>query len=231
MEPRKIMKAICTSLVFLLAYSSISAQSLLPYDSATAKVTYSYSIKRDKRMTNDAAYKVVQDWFEQNSCEFKRCNLNQYGCISQNVNTKNLAEVEKVFANASPLQSIDPESNRITGKVSLKYTGDALGILKVLYLEYFMIVTVNEKTIDCQITDIRYNHFNPKSFLLQRINNWSDFTSLEPVNTLEYLDQNQKCSSDFGKFACFLNDDMDRLYNHLGNYVKSAKSLSLNTAP
>ncbi|MBK8658039.1 MAG: hypothetical protein IPN22_03995 [Bacteroidetes bacterium] len=225
------MKAIYSSIVFLIAFTAVNAQSLLPYDSATAKITYRYSIKRDKRLANDATYKIVQDWFEQNSCEFKRCNLNQYSCVSQNVNIKNLAEVEKVFSNASPLQSIDPESNRITGKVSLKYTGDALGILKVLYVEYFMIVTVNEKSIDCQITDIRYNHFNPKSFLLQRINNWSDFTSLEPVNTLEYLDQNQKCGSDFSKFACFLNEDVEKLYSHLGNYVKSAKSLSLNTTP
>lgn len=205
------------------------AQDLLPFDSAAGKIIYRYKIVTDKKCSRETAYALVQEWFEKNPCEFRRCNLNQYGCVAQNPNLRNLEEVEKVFGNPTPLQALDPESNRITGKVVTKYTGDALGLLKVIYLESFLVITISDNAIECEMTDIRYNHFNPKSFLLQRINNWSDFTSLDPVNTVEYLQSNQKCIQDYGKFSKFLNDDYQKLFSHLSAHIKSSKTLSMNT--
>lgn len=222
------MKKLTSIFINVLFIAGLHAQDLLPYDSAVGKIVYRYRISTDKRCSKETAYALVQEWFEKNPCEFRRCNLNQFGCVAQNPNLRNMEEVEKVFGNPTPLQALDPESNRITGKVVTKYTGDALGLLKVIYLESFMVITIKENAIECEMSDIRYNHFNPKSFLLQRINNWSDFTSLEPVNTVEYLQANQKCIQEYGKFANFLNEDYRKLFSGLDIHIRSSKSLSMN---
>ena len=206
-----------------------SAQTVLPVSAATGKIAYHVSIPVDGSVSNEAAYELAQQWITGHPAQFTRANANSIQVNAENVNVKNQKEVQQVFVNATPLQSIDPSSNRLTAKVITKYTGATGGMIHLLYLEYFMVVTVDDHHINCEITDFSYNHFNERSYSLQRIMSWSNFSSLEPIDKLEYMAANEQSHEEFNKFYSFLNDDVNQLYTHLSDFVKTNKALTLNT--
>lgn len=218
------------TLAFCILFGCVSAQNKLPFDTALQKITYRFSIPLDKPMHTDDAFELAQQWFTKNTALFNRGNAIalQEPANPKSVNVKNREEVNRVFANAYPLQSLDPASNRMTGKVITRFGGDAGGTLRLLYLEYYLIVTVNNNYLQCEITNFRYNHFNPNNYLLQRILSFKDSYSCDPVNTMEYLVKTENSHAEFEKLYCFLNDDIDALFAHFKDFVKSNGSLSMN---
>jgi hypothetical protein len=134
-------------------------------------------------------------------------------------------EVDRIFANPIPLQSIDPMSKRMATRVVVRYTGDKEALLKLMYLEYYLVLTVQEKSIHAEITDIHYNHLHSKKYTLQRIGNWTNTISAESINEIEHLMRQELAElSDFQRLFKFLNEDISLLYAQVSDFAtKGAK--------
>jgi len=222
------MRTILSFLMLAVLAQSISAQTSLPKDKATGKITYRFSIPINGNVSKGAAYEMVSNWFGSHTKEFTRSNTSVTPENICGVNTSRLAEVEHEFKNTAPVQSLDPESNRIVVRVVTKYFGENGGTIHALYLQSYMIVTVGEHEITCELTDFRYNHFNEHSFQFKRIQNWGNSTSLDPVATLEYLVENEQSHTEFGKFFSFFNKDVNQMITHFSNAVKTGGALTMN---
>lgn len=223
------LKAVITLVALCYFMNSINAQSSLPLNAATQKVSYRFRVPVSAVFSKENAFEMLQGWVAKNGRVFTRTNDVFAMNAAANDNNKNFAELEQVFANVQPLQSIDPASNRLAAKVMVKYQGaKAGGCLQIMYVQYYLVLTVKEGAIEAEVTDIRYNHFNKKNFGLMRINSWTDYTSCEAISTIEYLVENEHCHDEFCAFATFLNNDVAKLQTQLTTFVESNEALTLN---
>ena len=102
--------------------------------------------------------------------------------------------------------------------------------MKLFYVQYFVVINVEEHRLNCEINDIRYNHFNQKTYLPQRIYNWGGTGSCDPISTIEYLRDCEQCHDEFNGFASYLNSDISDLIYNLSDFLKTNKALVLNTS-
>ena len=215
-----------TTLALLFISLLSSAQNSLPVDKATNKVTYRFSIPTNN-VSNEDAFTQAQNWFAIHKSECSRANTTARLESCDGINTKSRDEVAKVFANNTPLQSLDPASNRMTAKMITKYVGNQGGTIQAMYLQYYLMITIADGQINCEISDIRYNHFNKRSYRFQRVLNWNNATSLEPVDKIEYLIENEQSHDEFNLLYSFLNKDINQLFENLSNHMKTNQSVSM----
>lgn len=223
-----------TSFVFtalvMLAYIIVEAQEKLPYDEAQKRIVYKFSIEADKSYKKKVLYDLLQDWFTQQPELFSRSNTND--TIRNNTSDKkpneNKEAVLHEFANHTPLQHTDPESNRLSGKVILKYTGGSNGCIRMFYVQYAMVIVVQDNKVTGEVCNICYNHFNPRTYQLQPVFNWSGQMPCDAINTLEYIKDCEVSHAEFNTFYSFLNKDINELINSLRDFLKQNRSVSLN---
>lgn len=224
-------KTILTAAVFMAACFVSKAQSVLPYDSVTGKTVYQFTIEMDKSYKKDALFQLVQDWYAADATQFNRSNVCDTATVAtEKKKNENREAVMKEFQNNSPLQALDPEGNRVTGKVITRYCKPGNDCMRLFYVQYFVVINVQDNRLSCEINDIRYNHFNPRTFTLQRIFNWSNTGNCDPINTIEYLRNCEQCHDEFNGFAAFLNTDISDLMYNLRDFLKENKALTLNAA-
>ena len=210
---------------------TLPAQQILPFDSVSKKISYQFTIETDKSDKQDALYALTQDWFHDHVEQFTRTNTNDTTpLLTDKKKIENRDAVLNEFKNDFPLQSIDPASNRMTGKVITKYTGKNFGCIRLMYMEYFLVMEVQNHRINISINDIRYNHFNPKNFQPVRIYSYNVTSSCDYVNTLEYLKDCENCHEEFNGFYSYLNYDINELVVDLSNYIKANQSLPLKAS-
>src|SRR4051812_141660 len=222
------MKTLVSFFMLILLVTGLSAQNVLPVNKATGKVSYKFSIPVSGKVSNEKAYELVCNWFSSHAKELTRSNTSVAPENMPGVNANNLQEVANEFKNSTPVQSLDPSSNRLTMKVVTKYFGESGGNIRALYLQCYMLVTVTNHKITCELSDFSYNHFNEHSYRFKRILNWSNSTSLDPVSTLEYLVENEQNHAEFSKFYSFLNKDVKQLIEHFTGAVKAVGALASN---
>lgn len=217
----------------LVTNSALYAQDKLPFDSGTGKISYKFSIELDKSFKKRTVYALVQDWFNQQPELFSRSNTvdTVKSVVVDKKRNENKEAVQREFANLSPLQHTDPESDRLSGKVILKYTGTNNGCIRLFYVQYAIILIVQDNKLTGEICNIRYNHFNPRTYLSQPVFNWSGMMPCDDVNTLEYLKDCEACHVEFSTFYSFLNKDTNELINSLRDFMKANKTLTLNSTP
>lgn len=221
------MRTTLLSILFTLSFFSYcGAQSFLPVDSATGKVTYRFKLSTAGKLSKESLYQTLQNWFEAHPELFTRGSVE---ATSGESKPKMKAEVEKVFANKMPLQSLDPESERLAGKVIVKYTGYEGACIHTMYLQYYLVMMVSEKGVTAEISDIRYNHFNNRTYQPQRFLHFSDFSSCEAISFIEYLNECQQCPEEYNRFCQFFNQDVENLFSNLKEYVRSTEGLTLAT--
>ncbi len=228
--PCSLTKTIFAFVVTLLVTNSaLHAQDKLPLDSTTGKISYKFSIELDKQFKKKAVYALVQDWFNQQPEMFTRSNTvdTAKSAIDKKRN-ENKEAVLHEFANLTPLQHTDPESDRFSGKVILKYTGSNNGCIRLFYVQYAVIIIVEDNKLTGEVCNIRYNHFNPRTYQSQPVFNWSGMMPCDEVNTLDYLKDCEACHAEFSTFYSFLNNDTNELINSLREFVKGNKALTLN---
>lgn len=222
------MKALFFFLMLAILFTDLSAQTTLPTNRANGKITYHFSIPVNGNVSNEEAYEMASNWFSNHTKELTRSNNSTTPENMSGVNKSNLAEVEHEFKNTVPVQSLDPSSNRMTVRVVTKYFGENGSNIHALYLQYYMIVTVENHQINCELSEFRYNHFNEHSFQFKRILNWSNSTSLDPVATLEYLVENEQSHTEFSKFYSFLNKDLSQMVAHFSNAISTSAAIAQN---
>lgn len=217
-----LLLTVCTKITF--------AQSALPYDAATGKAIYNYTIELDKSFKKERLYQLVQDWYAVDATQFNRTNLCDTAApVVDKKKNENKEAVLKEFKNEFPLQAVDPEGSRIAGKVITQYCRPQNSCMRLMYLQYFLIINIEDNRLNCQINDVRYNHFNFKTYAPQRIYNWSNTGNCDPINTIEYLRDCEQCHDEFNGLASFLNSDISELIYNLSQFLKTNKALTLNT--
>jgi hypothetical protein len=223
------VKVVLSVVAMCCLLNSVNAQSTLPVNAATHKVSYRFSVPVTAGISKEKAFETVQGWVAQNSRVFTRTNDLFAMNAASNDGNKTFTELEQVFNNTQPLQSIDPEGNRLAARVMVKYqSANSNRCLQMMYVQYYLVVTIKDNAIEAEVTDMRYNHFNKKSFQLMRINSWTDYTSCEPISTIEDLIANEHCHEEFCAFATFLNNDVAKLQNQLSAFVQGSQTLTLN---
>lgn len=208
-----------------------SGQYGLPFDTIKGKVSYTLDIPIQGKVTQENLFEAYQEWFNKEVRLFSRVNNPEYICYTSEACLENKKEVDQIFANPTPLQSIDPGSNRMATRVVVRYTGTDEALLKLMYLEYYLVLTIQEKSIHAEITDIHYNHLHAKKYTLQKIGNWTNTVSAESINKIEHLLRRELVDlPEFQKLFKFLNEDITLLYAQVADFAaKGAKqSQSIN---
>lgn len=221
------IKTIAMVAALCLVLHSVNAQTVLQINTATQKAGCQFSIPFSEPLTREFAFHVLQKNMIANPHMFTRSN--DLFAVNSGNSSKNFMELEQEFANIVPVQSIDPESNRIVVRIMLKYHSPSTSrCLQVMYVQYYLVVTVTDNSLEMEVSDIRYNHFSKANYRLMRITSWSDYTSCDPISTMEYLIQNENCHADFNAFAVFFNTDTKQLKTQIAALVKGGSSLTLN---
>lgn len=198
----------------------INAQNVLPFDSIKGKVSYVLDIPIQNSTSQEGLFEAYQQWFGKEIGLFNRVSNPDYRCYSSDACLQNKKEVDKIFANPTPLQSIDPESNRMATRVVVRYTGDDEALLKLMYLEYYLVLTIHKEKIHAEITDIHYNHLHAKKYTLQKIGNWTNTISAESIDKIEHLLRRELVElSEFQKLFKFLNEDINLLYSQVSAFA------------
>lgn len=217
------MRVFLTFLPLLAFFSTMATTGhSLPIDTTTGKVIYRTQIEVSKKLSQERTYAALQNWFSTQPEVCNRCNKPEN---TDGVNLKNYKEVQQVFKNSSPLQSIDPESSRMAIRIIDRYFADEDEALKVVYTEYYVVITVSGNKVAAEISDIRYNHFNHRSYQLQRIGNWSDVLSFDSVNTIEHLLANGQQNDELLKLFTYINEDIQRLFAQMQNHLQNTAAL------
>jgi hypothetical protein len=220
--------SLACAVMLLASHAVLQAQEKLPYDAASGRIVYKFSVDADKSVKKKALYNLLQDWFYQNTELFSRSNTTDTLKSADKKKNENKEAVLREFANLTPLQHTDPESDRLSGKVILKYTGNSNGCIRLFYVQYALVIIVEDNKLTGEVCNIRYNHFNPKTYQTQPVFNWSGQMPCDEVSTLEYLKDCEVCHDEFAKFSLFLNKDVEDLLNSLRSFVKANRAVSLN---
>lgn len=221
-------KSVIALLVCLLTTPVLYAQVKLPVDPASRMVSYNYTIQTDKPVNKQALYQLVQDWLAQTQL-FNKANNTAVAKVNDKNSIENKAAAEKEFANPEPLQFVDPESDRLSGKGILRYHGQTGGCIKLFYVQYAVIVIVEDNKLTCQISHFKYNHFNSRNYQPIPVYNWNGNIPCDQVNTLEYLTECENNPSEFGAFYTYINTHAEELNQSLINFVNTGKAVATGT--
>lgn len=181
-------------------------------------VVYKQTFKVNGSQSDEQIYSLVQQWFEGSTDKFTRQNANQPEAPS---NTKNKQAVDEAFNNSVPLQSFDPESRRISARGLTRYYGGGSSCINMLYLEYYVIVQVSNKEVTATVCNIRYHHFNRKSYAAQPIYSWMGAKPCDAADKLERLLSGSVCTDDLTALCSFLGQDMADLLADLKANLKT----------
>lgn len=215
---------ICAA-IFGCLFQAVAGQGELPFNQATQKVTYHFTLPTSGKVTPESAMTVLKSNIYRQPDLFTRAN----GMFASNVSGRTFNELETEFDNSHPLQSVDPQSGRMAVRVMVKYcSGKESKCLQMMYVQYYLVCTATAKGIEVEVTDIRYNHFNRKSGELQRIFSWSDYNSCDAISTIEYLVKNENCHTDFATFASFFNQDVAKLQSQLSALLENSNNQTMN---
>lgn len=209
----------------LLTTPALYAQVTLPIDPATRMVSYTYTIPTDKPVKKQALYQLVQDWLAQTPL-FNKANSTAVVKVTDKNSMENKAAAEKEFTNLTPLQFVDPESDRISGKGIIRYNGQAGGCIKLFYVQYAVIVIVEDNKLTCQISHFKYNHFHNRNYQPLPIYSWSGNTPCDQVNTLEYLTECENSHTEFSAFYSYINAHAEELNQSLTDFIRTGKSVA-----
>lgn len=218
-------RLVSSLLVCLFTTPALFAQVTLPVDPASRMVSYTYTIDADKPVKKQVLYQLVQDWLAQTQL-FNKANSTAVVKVTDKNIAENKAVAEKEFANPTPLQFVDPESDRISGKGILRYNGQAGGCIKLFYIQYAVIVIVEDNKLTCQVSHFKYNHFHNRSYQPIPIYSWSGTTPCDQVNTLEYLTECENSHAEFSNFYAYINAHADELNQSLRDFIRTGKSVA-----
>lgn len=173
-----LIASLCTYLSMGKSFGAMNAI----HDPSTGEVVYREHFKLNTGVSDEQAFELIQKWFTQSPGKFTRQNIEQANTNGGD----NKAAVEQAFKNAQPLQSIDPESNRVVGRSLIKYYGNANSSIKVMYIEYYVVLEIHGHDLTATISQIRYHHFNAH-YTAQIIYNWQVASRLIRRINLKHL--------------------------------------------
>lgn len=210
---RNLFSAFLLSLVTLV---SVAQTALVTQPNGD--VVYKQSFKVSGVQSDEEIYRLVQQWFDASATQFTRQNI----AAPDAPNSKNKQAVDEAFNNSVPVQSIDPDSKRISARGLTRYYGGSVSsCINMLYLEYYVVVQVNNKEVTATVCNIRYHHFNRKSYAAQPIYNWMGSKPCDAADKFERLMSGAVCSDELTALCAFLGQDMANLLAGLKANLKT----------
>jgi hypothetical protein len=207
-------------IIMLATFITVKSQDKLPIDAVTGKVHFKTTIKIAPNLPEEKTFALAKEWFEINTNLFTRLNrvpemVSEKPAVIQQRNL-----VQNEFANKIPLQSVDPASNRLTGKVMLQYNGTKGSSIQHLYVQYYLILQVKGQELLVEATELRYNHFNAANYKLQRILNYTNSSACEAIDYMETLIACENSHAEFTDFYRFFNADVNTIFGNLEKFIK-----------
>lgn len=196
-----------------LTYYSAKAQVDFPRDT-NGEVSFSEVITTKNKLSEDEIYENFKEWFSVKSTNFNRSNSekNAQGTEVWLATTKrNFQSIDALFKNDQPLKLSDKESKKLIGKVVNKYTGGTMGCIRVLYLEYDLIVEIKDGRYRYSVTNFTYTHYNQASAKQTQIYGWKDEGECKSKGTLTELLLCDRCEKEFNKFYEYIHADVKEL--------------------
>jgi hypothetical protein len=194
----------------------------------SGKINSRYNIPVSSTTSNEDIYTATSEWLNTHPEIFNRMNAEAIQEQLYATSTIGREEVIREFSNKFPVQSLDPSAERMSVRVMTKYVGKANDNIKVMYVQYYLIISVENGQVNCEVADMRYNHFSHRNYKFQRILNWSNSKSLDDVNTFEYLMQNVESNPEFQALNSFLNKDLNKIVSTLSTFLNERVSVSQN---
>ncbi|MDB4533891.1 hypothetical protein N9242_03395, partial [Vicingaceae bacterium] len=193
-----------------LTFGLCFSQTELPKNDET-EVCFTEVIKINNDLSENEIYENFIEWISTKSSNFNRSNSerNSQGAEVWLGSTKsNFQHVDALFINNIPLKLSDKESKKIVAKIVNKYTGATMGCIRVVYLEYDLIVKIREGRYKYEIGNFVYTHYNQATTKQSQMYGFADEGNCKSKGSLDDLLLCARCKREFEKFYSYLNTDV-----------------------
>jgi hypothetical protein len=209
--------------LILLSFGKLFASMTVTKNELTGETMYQEHFKLNNSIGEKEALALVQQWFTANPEKFTHGNQEQQSIPTKY--TSNKATVEQTFKNTSPLQTIDTASNQIVGQSTVKYYGNELSSIWVMYIEYYVVVEIHEHELTATISHVQYHHYNPFNYAPQAIHNMNG-GAFKASGKFETLSTAANSDADIMSLTEFLGNDMSRLMSDLKQNLKGGYAMA-----
>jgi hypothetical protein len=198
------MKNLSLCAVLLWLSNNTIAQTSFPYDSLTHKVFYKQTYQLAAKAKADDVFALAETWFSE-PARFTQKNAEPPIDTTKAKKNKNKISVDKEFDNAKPLQILDPAGHKINAMVLVKYYGGYTNSIKLLYIKYDINLEIRNNTCTVSIDNVRYYHFDPKSYAQTALYNFSGGKPCDAAGNMEYLIACENFHDEFKNLALYFN--------------------------
>ena len=208
----KIIKRLSIySFSYFIGLSPLLAQVDFPKND-DGEISFSEVIQTENDLTSDYIYENFKEWISTKSSNFNRSNSekNAQGKEVWLGTTKsNFQHVDALFKNDEPLKLADKESMKIIGKIVNKYTGGTMGCIRIIYLEYDLIIRIKDGRYKYDIENFSYTHYNQATGKQSQIYGMKDEGDCISKGDLAELLACTRCKKEFEKFYNYMLSDIE----------------------
>jgi len=183
--------------VFALKLQAQSV-SVLPIDSITGKVFYKKIIELDTSYNHKKLISLSKQWFSSNIKNFNRSNSDkQQNLIFAKGNSNDL---DNLFFIDQPLTYSDSEEGIVQGRCAIKYTGSSVGLIRVVYIQFDIIIATKNGKAKMECSNFTYAHYNQSN---KRASQFYGVKDSGPCKSKGPLEELIPCAPGFGEFDRF----------------------------
>jgi len=217
------MKSI--SLITLLClYNFAFAQSNSFPKNNDGKVEYSEVINIPEKNAEEL-YTSGIEFFSTNLKNFQRGNSekNYQGMAAFGNSSKQSSEdLDALYKNEKPVSYSDKENKKIIGRIVNKYTGGTMGCIRVLYLEYDVVLKFKDNRYRYEISNFNFTHYNQVTLKQSQMWGFKDSGFCNSKNTLENMLNCEKCKKEYQTLYQYIDLDTKTFINSMNSFIKNA---------
>lgn len=207
------MKKITLTLVLILTFGLCFSQTDFPKND-DGEISFSEVVKTNNDLSEAEIYENFKEWISTKSSNFNRSNAEKNAQGSEvwlGTTKSNFQHVDALFDNDDPLKLSDKETKKIIAKIVNKYTGGTMGCIRVVYLEYDLIVKIKDGRYKYEIENFVYTHYNQASGKQIQMYGFKDEGDCKSKGDLSELLLCTRCKKEFQKFYSYLKTDITDL--------------------
>lgn len=209
------------AIVCILSVSKSSAAMTAARNPLTGETVYSFHFNLNRGTSDKEAYEMAQKWFTENPAEFNAANGTHM------ISRKAVAKIalDDTYKNSSPFISAYPGTNWVAGHNVVKYTGGELSAISIMYIEFDMVVQIEDAQVTATLSHVTYHHYNPFNYAPAGIANAAG-KAFQPTGKFENLAAVANSNPDIKDASDFLNQHVDRLLGDLQQTLGADKPLT-----
>lgn len=211
------MKKIVLTFVLILTFGLCFSQTDFPKNN-DGEISFSEVVKTNNELSGTEIYENFKEWISTKSSNFNRSNAEKNAQGSEvwlGTTKSNFQHIDALFDNEVPLKLSDKDSKKIIAKIVNKYTGGTMGCIRVVYLEYDLIVKIKDGRYKYEIENFVYTHYNQASGKQTQMYGWKDEGDCKSKGNLSELLLCTRCKKEFLKFYIYLKTDMTDLVEEM----------------